>query len=276
MQRLHEADLAGHLLEAGGWDHLNLPALAEIDEDVPLGGGRTYDRAAGEPLHAAREPRTVLEDLRRTMGSAAFSAQYQQAPVPPSGLMIDRSWLKTYDGPPEPQPGDRIVQSWDCASKDGVLSDWSVCITALLRKRQVYVLDVYRNRLIFPDLHRQAIALARRYGATAILIEDAASGTQLIQQLHRDQPYGVPMPLAPKALGDKVTRMSGASQRIEAGELLLPAEAPWLAEFQREVLAFPSGRHDDQVDALSQLLNWKGAFLRPTGLAAPEIITLDD
>lgn len=276
MQRLHEADLAGHLLEAGGWDHLNLPALAEVDEDIPLGGGRTYHRAAGEPLHATREPRAVLEGLRRAMGSAAFSAQYQQAPVPPSGLMIDRSWLKTYYRPPERQPGDRIVQSWDCASKDGVLSDWSVCITALVRKRQVYVLDVFRNRLIFPDLYRQAIALARLYRATTILIEDAASGTQLIQQLRRDQPREVPLPLAPKALGDKVTRMSGASQRIEAGELLLPAEAPWLAEFQREVLAFPSGRHDDQVDALSQLLNWKGAFLRPTGLAAPEIITLDD
>lgn len=276
MQRVHEADLAGHLLEAGGWDHLNLPALAEVDEDIPLGSGRTYRRAAGEPLHAAREPRSVLEEQKRAMGSAAFSAQYQQAPVPPSGVMIARSWLKTYDRPPERQPGDRLVQSWDCASKDGVLSDWSVCITALLRKRQVYVLDVYRNRLIFPDLYRQTIALARRYGATAILIEDAASGTQLIQQLRRNQPRGVPMPLAPKALGDKATRMSGASQRIEAGELLLPAEAPWLAEFQREVLAFPSGRHDDQVDALSQLLNWKGAFLRPTGLSAPEIITSDD
>lgn len=226
MQRLHEADLAGHLLEAGGWDHLNLPALAEVDEDIPLGGGRTYHRRVGEPLHAAREPRAVLEDLRRAMGSAAFSAQYQQAPVPPSGLMIDRAWFKTYDRPPERQPGDRIVQSWDCASKDGVLSDWSVCITALLRRRQVYVLDVFRNRLKFPDLHRQAITLARRYAVTALLIEDAASGTQLIQQLRRDQPRGVPMPLAPRALGDKVTRMSGASQRIEAGELLLPTEAP--------------------------------------------------
>lgn len=276
MQRLHEADLAGHLLEAGGWDHLNLPALAEVDEDVPIGGGRTYHRPAGEPLHAAREPRSVLEDQRRAMGSAAFSAQYQQAPVPPSGLLIERSWLKTYEHPPEREPGDRIVQSWDCASKDGVLSDWSVCITALLRRRQVYVLDVFRDRLKFPDLYRQAITLARRYGATTVLIEDAASGTQLIQQLRRDQPRDVPMPLAPKALGNKVTRMSGASQRIEAGELLLPVEAPWLAEFQREVLAFPSGRHDDQVDALSQLLNWKGAVQRPIALAAPIIIGLDD
>lgn len=276
MQRLHEADLAGHLLEAGGWDHLNLPALAEVDEDIPLGGGRVYHRPAGEPLHAARESRAVLQELQRAMGSAAFSAQYQQAPVPPAGLMVDRSWFKRYVDPPDHRPGDRIVQSWDCASKDGVLSDWSVCITALIRRRQVYVLDVFRDRLKFPDLHRQAIALARRHRATTILIEDAASGTQLIQQLWGNQPHGVPRPLARRPKGDKATRMSGASQRIEAGELLLPANAPWLAEFEREVLAFPSGRHDDQVDALSQLLNWDAARTRFLVPAAPELIRLED
>lgn len=276
MQRLHEADLAGQLLASGGWDHLNLPAIAEIDEDIPIGRGQVHVRHVGEALHPAREPLEVLEGLRRSMGSAIFSAQYQQAPVPPSGLMIDRAWFKTYDLTPERQPGDRIVQSWDCASKDGVLSDWSVCITALIRRRQVYVLDVFRDRLKFPDLRRQTIMLARRYAVTAILIEDAASGTQLIQQLRREQPLGVPMPLAPRALGDKVTRMSGASQRIEAGELLLPADAPWLAEFLREVLAFPSGRYDDQVDALSQLLNWNADRHRRMALAGAELITADD
>ncbi len=256
MQRLHEEDLAGHLLEQGGCCHLSLPAIAENDEEIEISRNRTYRRKPGEALHASREPVERLEELKRAMGSGLFSAQYQQAPVPAEGLYVKRNWLMRYDVVPENQQGDVIVQSWDTASKDGALNDWSVCVTALKRKQQVFVLDVFRDRLQFPDLRRKVLELARRFGANALLIEDAASGSQLIQQLREEKPHDVPSPIAMKPEGDKVTRFSARTHRIEAGDLLLPKDAPWLAGFEREVLGFPNLKHDDQVDALVQLLAW--------------------
>jgi predicted phage terminase large subunit-like protein len=259
MQRLHENDLAGHLLETGGWEHLSLPAIAEVDEEIPLGEGKWHRRRTGDVLHPEREPLAKLEEMKRTMGSAVYAAQYQQAPVPAAGAMVQRAWLQTrYKTPPEKRPGDLIVQSWDCASKEGLQNDYSVCVTALVRRRTVYVLDVWRDRVDFPKLQKRAISLALRHGADTILIEDTSSGTPLLQNLRGDQPLGVPRPIRQRPDGDKKTRMFGACARIEAGELILPEDAPWLADFERELLGFPNARHDDQVDALSQLLRWMG------------------
>ena len=97
MQRLHQYDLAGMLLEAGGWYQLRLPAIATEDEVIPLPRGRRYLRRAGELLHPAREPQYVIEALRAAMGSTAFAAQYQQDPVPATGNIIDAGWFGAYD-----------------------------------------------------------------------------------------------------------------------------------------------------------------------------------
>jgi len=270
MQRLHEDDLVGHLLETGNWEHLCLPAIAEVAEEIPIGVGRIKRRGIGEALHPDREPLALLEETRRTVGSMVFSAQYQQAPVPAGGNLVERRWLQHYATPPERQPGDQIVQSWDTASKDGVMNDWSVCITAQVRKREVFVLHVFRDRLTFPALRKKVTSLARQYNARVLLIEDAASGAQLIQQLRVDQPTGVPGPIARKPAGDKLTRMAAQTSRIEAGELILPEDAAWLAAFMHEILGFPGGRHDDQVDALSQLLAWTWKR-RPRVAAGPSV-----
>lgn len=271
MQRLHEDDLAGHLLETGSWEHLSLPAIAEIEEVIRIGPDRLFRRRTGEALHPDREPRALLEEIRRTVGSMVFSAQYQQAPVPAEGNLVERRWLRRYVTPPECRPGDQVVQSWDTATKDGVMNDWSVCLTALVRGREVYLIDVFRDRLSFPALRKKVVAQARHHRASVLLIEDAASGAQLVQQLRADSPARVPRPIARKPEGDKLTRMNGQTSRIEAGELLLPEEAPWLGLFERELLAFPASRHDDQVDALSQLLAWTRK--RPPRLVAGPVAT---
>ena len=78
MQRLHLDDLAGRLLELGRWHHLDLPAIAERDELIPLGPSREHFRRDGDLLHPAREPQGVLDEIKRGMGSLEFSAQYQQ------------------------------------------------------------------------------------------------------------------------------------------------------------------------------------------------------
>ena len=256
MQRLHEEDLAGHFLTSGGWEHLNLPAIAEEEQLVPLGPGRFHRRQPREALHPEREPLGTLTQIRRELGSYAFSAQYQQAPVPAGGTLIQRAWLRRQDTPPVMRQGDQVVQSWDTASKEGALNDYSVCITALIRGNDIYVLDVFRRQVNFPDLLRQVQLQAERHFADTLLVEDAASGQQLIQVLQGSSIQGVPRPVARKADSDKLTRMSAGCALIEAGGLVLPNDASWLAEFERELLAFPFGKHDDQVDALSQLISW--------------------
>lgn len=256
MQRLHQDDLSGVLLEAGGWEHLNLPAIAVTDETVQLTRGRTYFRRAGEVLHPAREPIEELERQKDLMGSIVFAAQYQQEPVPATGNLIDAAWLRSYDPASLDRRGGRIVQSWDTASKDNPHNDWSVCITALLKDKKVYVLEVFRKRLKFPELKANAVLMARAHETRALLIEDQSSGTQLIQTLRAENLRGVPDPIARRVEQDKVARVAGVSAMIEAGQLLLPHEAPWVADFQSELLGFPNARHDDQVDALSQLLAW--------------------
>jgi predicted phage terminase large subunit-like protein len=256
MQRLHQDDLAGMLIETGEWHQLSLPAIATRDEAIALSRGRFYHRRAGEPLHEAREPLPVLLALQASMGSIAFSAQYQQEPVPASGNMIRREWLKTYDPVQLDRKRGRIIQSWDTAGKDNPDNDWSVCVTALVVDRRIYLLDVSRARLTFPDLRVRAISLARDHRAQVLLIEDQSSGTQLIQTLRSEAPRGVPEPIGRRPDRDKLSRVAGVSAMIEAGQLFLPQEAAWLAEFCSELLGFPNARHDDQVDALAQLMTW--------------------
>ena len=100
MQRLHMDDLVGHLLEQKGWTHLNLPAIAEIEQQIPIGPGRFHLRRPGDVLHPEREPRAVLDELKRTQGSMVFAAQYQQAPIAEGGNLIKWEWFKFYDEPP--------------------------------------------------------------------------------------------------------------------------------------------------------------------------------
>ena len=125
----------------------------------------------------------------------------------------------------------------------------------MLRK-DIYILNVLRRRMTMPALMATAIAQAQDHRANVLLIEDQASGTQLIQLLRAEALRGVPSPIARRPEGDKQSRAMGVSAMIEAGRVHLPAEAAWLAEFRSELLGFPNTRFDDQVDALSQLLDW--------------------
>ena len=252
MQRLHLDDLVGHVLGKEDWVHLDLPAIAEAPQRVRVADDLWHERATGEVLHPAREPLAELERLRSTLGSHAFEAQYQQQPVPADGGMVKWRWFRTYGRAPDRQPGDQVIQSWDTANKAGERNDYSVCTTWLLRDEAFYLLDLHRERLEFPALKRRVAALRRQHGADAVLIEDRGSGTQLIQALLEEGLHAIAV--APEA--DKATRLYAQSMHIEAGRVLLPAEAPWLDEFRTELLRFPQGRHDDQVDSLSQFLAW--------------------
>lgn len=253
-QRLHQDDVCGMLLEGGGWKVLSIPAIATEPRTYNIGRGRVYHRPEGELLHPARESLDDLIQLRTDLRSRRFEAQYQQQPTPPDGTIFKRLWLRYYDGPYIKQPGDRIIQSWDMAAKPGDSNDCSVCITAVVRRAQIVVIDVFKARLSFPDLKKRVIALALEYKPQKLLIEDASAGIQMIQTLHTEQPSGMVLPITIKPDKDKVTRADRAAARVENGSLFLPVHAPWLDGLVNEMMAFPAGRHDDQVDALSQLL----------------------
>jgi predicted phage terminase large subunit-like protein len=258
MQRLHPDDLVGHLLEQGGWAHLNLPAIAEEETTIRLGPNRSHSRRVGDLLHPERESQVALDELKASMGSMEFAAQYQQTPVPMGGNLIKWSWIKTYDTPPTPQSGDKIIVSWDTAQSSSQLADYSACVVLLARKETIYILDVVRARLEYPDLKRAVLEHHKRWrhyaSNYAILIEKKGSGLSLIQDLRRENIHAIGV----NPDGDKIMRMVAQTAGIEAGAVHLPTHAPWLDPFKKELLAFPSSKHNDQIDALSQAL--KRAF----------------
>jgi hypothetical protein len=146
MQRLHMDDLSGALLrDSEAWTHSKLQAIAEVDEQILIGSRRFYQHQAGDVLHPEREPMSVLESIRAQLGSDTFTAQYQQAPVPPGGAMIKRAWVRRYEQLPSSR-GRLIIQSWDTANKEGGQNDWSVCTTWLVHENRYYLADVLRGR----------------------------------------------------------------------------------------------------------------------------------
>lgn len=252
-QRVHEADLAGHLLEQGGWVHLDLPAIADESYEIGMGWRGRVLRKTGHLLHPERLPLELLNARKVELGSYVFAAQYQQRPAPLGGGLVKWAWFRTYTQPPDPANGDRIVQSWDTASKASEANDWSVCTTWRVRAKTAWLLDVHRVRLEFPELRRRIREKSKQWNAKLVLIEEAGSGIQLVQDLRREGEISV-RGILPK--DDKATRVLSVSHLIEGGQITVPSDAPWIAEFQREVTMFPSGKYDDQVDSLSQFLRW--------------------
>jgi predicted phage terminase large subunit-like protein len=252
MQRLHVDDLAGRLIELGGWDVLTIPAIAETEQVLEFAPGRTLTRKIGDVLDPYREPLDVLLQIKRELGSATFEAQYQQQPIPEEGGLVKWSWFATYDARPNRVVNDRLVISWDTAQKDREVNDYSAGIVALVKPNGfVFILDVIRERLDFPSLRRRVVDEAKRRHPAITLIEQSGSGTPLVQDLHGKIQV---IPIIPSE--EKVVRFQAGTPTIEAGQVHLPLRAPWLETFKREILSFPASKNDDQVDALSQLLTY--------------------
>jgi predicted phage terminase large subunit-like protein len=257
MQRLHQDDLVGHVLEQEKWEVLAFSAIAEEDEahiiESPLGRD-LFGRKVGDALHPERESAATLAHIRQTVGEYVFASQYQQNPTPLGGAMVRTKWLRFYDPGERPVRFDEVVQSWDTANKATELSDYSVCTTWGVDDKYYYLLDVYRERLNYPDLKRKARELAQLHRADTILIEDKASGTQLIQDLNDDHVLAV-TPYSPPPGTDKIMRLYAQTTMFENGHVLLPRRASWLVDYINELTSFPGSKHDDQVDATTQALH---------------------
>ena len=167
--------------------------------------------------------------------------------------MVRRAWPKYYEPGEQPGKFGRIVQSWDTANKASELGDYSVCTTWGVFETTYYLLDVFRERLNYPELKRKVGELAQRYKATSILIEDKASGTQLIQDLKEDRVHAVTAYEPPPGT-DKIMRLHAQTAVFENGRVFFPTKATWLADYTNELFSFPGSRYDDQVDSTTQAL----------------------
>ena len=254
MQRLHVDDLSGILIEQG-WPKLVLPAIAVEAADYVIGADEVYHRPVGELLQPDRDSFEAIEELKREIGSRVFAAQYQQNPTPPDGNMIKAAWLGRYDAAPDAQEFSagraelRSGRKSRCSATTTPRSPSSACISR-----------PYMCSRSAADIGR-VMQMREQIIALAAAMAGGPRHRRGHQQRHGADPAvegadPVSMSSAASPNADKVTRMSRQQGRFEAGRILLPNEALWLADFENELLAFPDGRYDDQVDALLLFLDW--------------------
>jgi predicted phage terminase large subunit-like protein len=257
MQRLHEHDLTGHVLNKSPkrWIHVRLPAIAEGDEGWKLPvSGLARTRSLGEPLWPQRLPDDFLAGQKIGLGAWAFAGQYQQTPAPLEGGILKRNWIRFYTVLPE--SFDFMVQSWDCTFKGSDEADF-VAGQVWGKAQGKYYMLPYRvhDRLDFGPTRRAIKSCHAAYPkAHAILIEDKANGPAIISELRREI-AGI-VSVDPE--GGKLARAQSVAPLWEAGNIELPDpqhfDVPWLDEYIHNMCAFPRGVHDDDMDSTSQAL----------------------
>jgi predicted phage terminase large subunit-like protein len=255
MQRTHVDDFIGHITQLGEWTVLNIPATATERTEYQIGRnpGAIYVRETGELIDPRRQTADILAEIREGMGERNYLAQYQQQPLPDDGGLIKRHWFRSYSDEELPDDFDRIIISWDTATGENEQTDYSVATIWGIKGYQFYLLHVHRARMEYPELLNKAFDLVEEFDVDTVLVEMASTGTPLLQRMRRD--LGVrARGMRPKR--DKYARMSLQAPFIERGQVYLPNEASWLADFLSEVLAFPGSSFFDQVDSMEQFLRY--------------------
>lgn len=264
--RWHMDDLSGWRLTEDRPDYWNVLTLEAICEEPdpakdPLG------RQLGEPLWPEKQGLEVLADKKASCTPRQWSALYQQRPVPGDGLTFNPAWfMKRLADLADPgEKPSRIIQSWDIAQKDKQINDPSVCTTWHLYRRGVYLAQVYRGRMLYPQLRKFVVEHAGEQQADLILVEAKSNGAPLIDDLLD----GCNLPIKGiDPVDSKLIRAQRASSVPEGGRVAIPgeSEASWVRDYLIELTTFPVGRHDDQVDSTSQFLNWYREYSRIANL----------
>lgn len=277
MQRIGPTDLTAHLLkqnetlpESEKWIHIVLPEVNNETRTFDF-YGRKFEWKEGEPLDAERRPHSVIKTKRDSTPAWDWATQYLQNPVPLVGGIIPMKDFRRFILD-EVLAGSRgvpkmIYQSWDTGNKDKKDNCPSVCGTWWEFDDGIYLVDIRRGKWQFDPLCREVVGCFLRWKPHTIIVEDKASGTQVLQHFRdietiRRLPliYGAdhPPPMVafdPKPYGDKFLRMQRKTTLITTGRVHLPNTAPWLSDFEQECLFFPKGQKD-QVDQMSQMLTY--------------------
>ena len=252
MQRLHEQDVTGELLADGGWEHLCLQSIAESRGTISLPSGRKIERGEGELLNPQRFPPPILDGIRSSIGSAAFAGQYQQRPTPAGGLIFKPEWWRFYV--PGSVQFERVAISVDAAFKGAESSDFVAIQAWGFVGPRSYLIERDTERRGFVATKHAIKAMAMRYAGPAVVIEDAANGPAIIEELRRE--FSV-IAVTPKV--GKTARAEACTPDIEAGNVYLPdpAGAPWVESLIDLAAKFPRVANDDDIDAMTQALNWR-------------------
>ena len=252
--RLNENDLSGHVLEQGEFRHIRLPAVAPRKQRFDI-GDRPWVRHKGEPLRPDQYTPKVIAGLRKTVLVPDFETLYQQNPDGDSSVKLHVEDFRLQDLREMPQrlivlsvdPGglsSRPDQSYS------VIQRW-----VLLGEGHHLLWDIFREQCGLDDLWSALKHLARRTPA-AILIENTANGPALIERAKHKAKYNV-VPVRPDRRS-KVERLQRHIRTIRDGHIHLRQGASWLEEFVTELVQFPAAPFNDQVDALSQYLDYVG------------------
>lgn len=262
MQRLHEKDVSGVILEMGlPYVHLCIPMRFDPAHRCTTSIGWTDPRTkTGELMFPERFAEAQVAELERTLGSYGSAGQLQQRPAPRGGGIIRLEWFQYWRN--LPQLEFRVI-TVDTAQKTAEANDYSVLqCWARSTVGHAIMIDQIRGKWEAPELLVQArsfwikhinspIPIHQKATLRGMYVEDKVSGTGLIQTLRRE---GVPV-LPLQRHKDKISRGHDASPFIESGNVLLPENAPWLSDFLAEVESFPSGTHDDQIDPMLDAIN---------------------
>jgi len=246
LTRWHHDDLIGRLLKRDGkemWDVISLPAIAE--ENDLLG------RAIGQPLC---EDRKTLEKLlkERKDNPSKFAALFQQNPTIDGGNIIKEAYFEGQYYTSLPAL-NYTIQSIDTNCKPSENSDYAVITTWGVRDTNIYLLNCWRSKCDYIELKKRALIEAEKYKPTYLLIEETSNGYPLIQELRKTTMLPI-KPIKPK--GDKEVRLAACTPLFENKKVFIPKDAPWMYDYINELINFPTGDHDDQVDSTSQALSF--------------------
>ena len=286
MQRLHEEDLSGILLEEdegkGRYTHISIPA--EYDPET----GAEWDprTEAGESFFKARFPRYILEEKKSNPEEALqYSAQYNQRPTSAEGNLIKRDWWRFWKRLPELRRGAYWTGIWDTAYEDKARSDWTVGQVWVAVGNKAYLVDQVRAKMEWVEMEREALRLAEKWPQVGFwAIEERALGSALLSALRR---AGVRVK-AIKSQSSKKQRVLAVTPLILGGQVYVPDEAcqrppmlrsefNWtlphqMPEFMEEMASYDKGKHDDQVDAMAFALGELADFLAASGRQPDPII----
>tara|TARA_A100001035_G_scaffold280109_1_gene284066 strand:- start:1664 stop:3106 length:1443 start_codon:yes stop_codon:yes gene_type:complete len=256
MQRVHENDLTGHILrnEYNDWDHLCLPARYELGHPSPTKSSLNFTdprTKENQLLWPERIDDKTLDSLEKSLGSYASAGQLQQRPMPKGGGILKAEWWVPWEKEDLPDI-EYIIQSWDTAFSTKEKTSYSARTTwgVFRRHGQVnaIVLDMWYDRVTYPELRAIAQEAYYEYEPDAVLIEKKASGQSLLQDLRM---AGIPViPYSPDR--DKEARAHAASALLEDGRIFFPYDKKWSKNLIDICAAFPAGDNDDIVDTCTQ------------------------
>jgi len=248
--RWHEDDLAGRVMAEAAktgeqWHVISLPALAEANDAL--------GRQPGGALWPPRYPVEQLEQIRASIGPYWWQALYQQRPAPPEGALFQQHWWRYWEQLPE--PFEEMLLSVDASYKAGADNSFTTIGVWGRKGADCYLIHQWRKQCGFVEAKDAVAETARDYPeARIILIEDKANGRAIIESLQAVV-AGI-VPVDPK--GGKFSRAQAVSPLVEQGHVWLPqpARLPWVQEFLAEARTFPVGAYDDQIDQMTQALQW--------------------